>query len=99
MKNMFGKKEGLILEDPNTYTPAPQENLPFEVQAVVAQVKGQPVVAQKPSQQFAPRPRAIGKVFSINLESEGKKDWVVIKMVMDEKNASNVRVGQCVVMQ
>lgn len=96
---MFGKKEGVILEDPNVYTPAP-DALPPEVVAVANQVKGQPVVAQKlQPQQFNPRPRAIGKIYSVNLESEGKKDWVVIKMVMDEKNAMNVRVGQCVVMQ
>lgn len=98
MNKMFGKKEGMILEDPNAYTPAPEMYTPQEVVAVANQVKGQPVVQPKP-QQFNPRPRAIGKIFSVNLESEGKKDWVVIKMVMDEKNAMNVRVGQCVVMQ
>lgn len=92
-----GKKEGVILEDPNTYTPAPQEStLPPEVQDVVAQVKGQPV--QKPVQ-YVQHARAVGKIFSMNLESEGKKDWVVLKIVMDEKNASVLRIGQAVVMQ
>lgn len=106
---MFGKKkEGLIFDDPNAYSPSAP--LPQEVVDVANQVKGAPVAPsaqiqfqQPPAYQrpvYRPtRAQVVGKIFSMNLESEGKKDWVVVKMVLDEKSASMLKIGQATVIQ
>jgi hypothetical protein len=110
MKMVFGKKkEGIIFDDPNAYSPA-SAPLPQEVMDVANQVKGQPAVPST-QVQFQPpmayqqpvyrpqRAQVLGKIISMNLESEGKKEWVVVKMVLDDKSASMLKIGQVTVIQ
>jgi len=102
---VFGKKKnGIILDDPNAYTPAPQDVLPYQVAPPQPQqqpIQYQQPLAPAPAQvpRYPPRLSAVGRVVEVKASSQDKKNYIVAEIWIEEKLAQNLHVGQVVVMQ